>query len=427
MLSLLAFTLATTPAHACGGFFCSSGGATTTTTQTSSYGAVPVVQDAERILFRVNADGTLTTFVEVAFEQREDTPDFAWIIPIPDVIDVDQVTTADASMFNALELATAPAFSFTWQQQTTVPGYYGTFNEGMACSAMGCAASGESSYRDTAGFTTTETVAETASVEVLQDAVVGPFAIEVISATDALDFATWLDANGYDLPDGAVGPLEHYIDRGMSFLGVKLAPDVPTGPVDTLVFTCPAEAPAIPLILTSIASADALSVIAYVLADVPYVPSNWGLARDFAPETRPLGGGETDYLARAEAELSVFDGRGWVLEYAGPTESLAFDDLIVNATVKQYPRLVRYRGRIAPWQMTVDPEFAPFPGFPDYAREHTIDLGLWDGPTARRAPLRGAGRRAVRRRFRGQGAWLLFAPLALLGWARRRSGQAGRS
>lgn len=63
----------------------------------------------------MNGDGTLTTFVEVGFQQREDV-DFAWIIPIPDVIPVDEVETADAMLFNELELATAPMFDFQFIQ-----------------------------------------------------------------------------------------------------------------------------------------------------------------------------------------------------------------------------------------------------------------------------------------------------------------------
>ena len=48
-------------AAACGGFFCSGGG-------TTDYGSVPVEQNSERILFVVNGDETVTTFVEVGYQ-----------------------------------------------------------------------------------------------------------------------------------------------------------------------------------------------------------------------------------------------------------------------------------------------------------------------------------------------------------------------
>lgn len=421
MISLLP-PLFASAALACGGFFCSSGGSTTTTTtttQTGDYGIVPVVQDGERILFRVNEDQSITTFVEVGFQQRDDV-DFAWIIPTPEPIDVATVETASADLFNALELATAPTFAFQWSQQnvTTTRSPYGGFRTPVGCSAMGCS---EASYKASTGdsgfstFVTTSSVTEEASVAVLQDAVVGPFALEVITASDAAEFAIWLDANGYDLPEAAVAALEHYIDLGHAFLGVKLAPDVPSGPIETLVFTCPDDAPTIPLILTAIASADDLPITAYVLANQPYVPANWATTRDFSWETQPIGVGTTDYLARLQAETGVYDGQAFHLEFSGPTDALMIDDLIVNATVKQYPRLTRYRGEISPWEMTLDPWFAPFPGLQDRAREHDIWL------SQRPPSVPSSPRARLNRHFRGQGAWMVLAPLALLGWSRRRA------
>ena len=254
---------------------------------------------------------------------------------------------------------------------------------------------------------------------VLEEAVVGPFAIEVIQAKDGSEFADWLSANGYELPDGAVKPLQHYIDAEMSFLGVKLAPDVPEGPIDTLVFTCPAEAPTIPLILTSIASANDLDIIAYILADESYVPANWELTRDFADEVLPQGGGITDYPERLQAETGVYDGQAFTLEYAGETDALEFEDLIVNATIKQYPRLVRLRGQISPWEMDLDPVFEPFPQLQDYSRDHLIQLDTPPPGMARSA--RDPARDEVDAWFRrGDGAWLFLLPFALLAWAGRR-------
>lgn len=419
-MNLLAAWLLVSSSHACGGFFCSGGG-TTTTTQTGDYGIVPVVQDAERILFRINEDATLTTFVEVGYQQRADV-DFAWIIPIPDVIDVAQVTTTDAALFNALELATAPQFTFQWIYQNTNYGYgydygygYGDRGDGGGSRGCDCGKDGASDSSastvavPTAGGAVSTLVEEDeVGVVVVDEAVVGPFAIEVITAIDAAEFALWLDANGYDLPEGAVGPLEHYIASGSAFLGVKLAPDVPEGPVDTLVFTCPAPAPTIPLILTSIASADDLSITAWILGDAPYVPTNWTTTQDIAPQTLPDGAGGTDYLARVEAATGSAFGKAFVLEYAGPTETLAFDDLLVEATIRQYPRITRYRGHISPWEMTVDPVFGPFPGLPDYDNEHTVELPFAPGSTPA----------TTARRARGQ--WLLVLPLASLGLLLRR-------
>lgn len=408
------------PASACGGFFCSSGGYTTTTTITGDR-FVPVEQNAERILFRVNPDDTVTTFVEVGFEQLEDV-DFAWVIPIPEPIDPTSVATSGADLFNALELATAPRFTFHWTQTNYVPssgggggGGYFRRDDGEPAGGCGCGgAVGESSSGvyyggydapSTGGGYSETTVTEEVAVQVVAESVVGPFAIEVITATDAVEFAAWLDANGYDLPDDGVEPLQHYVDLGMAYLGVKLAPTFPEGPIDTLQFTYPATMPMIPIVLTAVASADDLPITAYILADDPYIPIGWSMTREVAPDTLPDGLGGTDYVERLGAEIDRYDGQAFTLEYAQPTSSVPeLGDPALDALVAERGYLVRWRGDISPSQMTLDPEFVPEVGLPAYDNVHDIDLDFAYGSTTTR-----------------HRAWLLLAlPIGALGWLRRR-------
>ena len=65
MLSLL--LLMTTPADACGGFFCDN--------------AQPVLQNAERIVFGIEDGGNVEMHVQIAYEGPSE--DFAWIVPTP--------------------------------------------------------------------------------------------------------------------------------------------------------------------------------------------------------------------------------------------------------------------------------------------------------------------------------------------------------
>jgi hypothetical protein len=82
-------------AGACGGFFCNN--------------LDPVVQTAERVLFRVEESGKITTIVEVQYQGPPSN--FAWVIPVPESIDLDTVTVAPAGIFDELEAATAPVFT----------------------------------------------------------------------------------------------------------------------------------------------------------------------------------------------------------------------------------------------------------------------------------------------------------------------------
>ena len=59
-------------ALACGGFFCSS---------------TPVDQQAERILFVDEGDDTWSAYVEIQYKGESDA--FAWIVPVPEVPELD--------------------------------------------------------------------------------------------------------------------------------------------------------------------------------------------------------------------------------------------------------------------------------------------------------------------------------------------------
>ena len=61
-------------ASACGGFFCTN---------------VPVDQDAERIIFTQNRDGTVSAYVQIEYTGA--APDFSWILPLPEAIPADGV------------------------------------------------------------------------------------------------------------------------------------------------------------------------------------------------------------------------------------------------------------------------------------------------------------------------------------------------
>ena len=76
------------PALACGGLFC----------QTQ-----PVEQNAERILFEVNPDGTVTAVVEITFTGT--ASDFSWVVPVPDTPSVDVVPQSTLAL---LDTATVP-------------------------------------------------------------------------------------------------------------------------------------------------------------------------------------------------------------------------------------------------------------------------------------------------------------------------------
>ena len=81
VVAIAVFLASTQPAWACGGFFC-------TTT--------PVDQNAERIIFTQNGDGTVSAYVQI--EYTGSAPDFSWILPLPEAIDVESVQVPEDAM-----------------------------------------------------------------------------------------------------------------------------------------------------------------------------------------------------------------------------------------------------------------------------------------------------------------------------------------
>lgn len=318
------------PAWACGGFFCDS--------------VEPVSQAQERILFREDEAGW-TAFVEVSFAGPP--IDFGWVLPLPVAIDpATDVQTAAPGLFDDLEGATAVQLVTS---DTAVLADMGYVSSG--CDA-GC---GDGVLGSTSP--------STAGVEVLGEAVVGPYALEVLTADDGANLVNWLQQAGYQFPYSAWPLVDRYVERGWAFLGIRLAPDVPAGPIDTLVVRCGQERPEIPLVITSIAAVPDMEITAYVLADERYVPDgDW-------PET-PVSFDEVlgldDYDRVLREALDVRGGRGWRTEFAGPDEhwtgSVAPDTLVA---LGRGGYLTRIRTFASPHEMTSDPFFVADPSAPD--------------------------------------------------------------
>ena len=82
-------------ALACGGFFCTNS---------------PVDQNAERIIFTQNRDGTISAYIQIQYTGSAEG--FSWILPLPEAIGVEDVEVPEDAMaaFLELEVATDPVF-----------------------------------------------------------------------------------------------------------------------------------------------------------------------------------------------------------------------------------------------------------------------------------------------------------------------------
>ena len=347
MLPLLVALVSTPTASACGGLFCDA--AT----------MEPVDQKAERILFQMNDDGTITTFVEISYVGRAEQ--FAWVLPIPHVIDEQSVATTNATFFDALENMTSPQFSF--------------FDSSVQATSAGC-----SSVLAVRGQGDTDFDVGTdadSDVDVVDEFSVGPFALQILRGDSGEALQTWLTDNGYDLPEAAEAPLQSYVDQDMAFMGVKLIPgEVDEGPIDTLAFTYSAGAPMIPLLLTGIAAVPDMPILTYIVADGPMElgGSYVNVDLDFNAVRPATGQFPTTYVPMVQSAVDDAGGLGFVLEWAGQSDSLRLgipdrEDLAADKWVG------RFRTYMDPEEMTEDPIWVRDPDGPvQIDRLRNIDI-----------------------------------------------------
>lgn len=340
--------LASTPAQACGGFFCSNS---------------PVDQNAERILFEVHPPPVgVTAVVEIAY--TGDPGDFSWIVPVPETPTLDVVPT---SALRLLDTATAPRII---NPPTTCEGGDDFFaGQPVADAEPEASPEGEP-----------EVVVEDLPV-------VGAFDPEVISSDDPDALVNWLNDNNYLITPAMEPFIAQYVADGFKFLGLKLTPDAGVSDIAPIKFSCPnGEMPLVPIRLTGVSAEPEMGVLVFVAGEQRYAPQNF---RNLIVDTdmiqvnpRTLN---NNYYPLVSWLLDNEGGKAFVTEYAAPSsemrdrvqstflnvpdleESQAYLDDVFDT----FPYVTRMYTRMSGWEMTDDPTFGPAPGG-DVDRVHDL-------------------------------------------------------
>jgi hypothetical protein len=271
--------LSAAASSACGGFFCSF---------------APMNQVSERILFVDHGD-SVTTHVQIAYTGT--AADFAWILPVPSR---PSLAISHNELFRQLGSATRPEFLLEWGEGVDDCGLL--FPQFRFEDALETADGG---------------------VTVVAEERVGPYETVVLTADDAEAVIDWLVDNGYQL--GTLGPqlLAPYIDGGMHFLALRLAPDRELGDLQPIAMTYAADTPMIPIQLTAIATEPDLGVTAWILGAHRAVPVNYQHVQINEALVDWFNGGINydDVVTAAVDEAE--DGLAFVTDYAGPSSIMS--------------------------------------------------------------------------------------------------------
>lgn len=330
--SIVMALLSGSSAWACGGLFCQN---------------VPVDQQAERIIFAVNDDGTISAYVQINYTGS--APDFSWVVPVPSV---PQVDVAEIATFDELSALTAPIF---------VP----PLMPDCAMALVPMATMAEDGAVQESG------------VDVLASGTAGPYAYDVITSPDPQAMVLWLRENNYRVTTEMEPLIAVYNEAGMVFLAMKLQPESGVQDIQPVVMTYESTKPMIPLRLTAVAANPNMTVLTWIFADAQAVPQNWARPTIDDEDIRGsfFSADGTNYLQLLDATVDLYEGRAFVTEYAMPSRDLRElrpNDPLLQLLVEKYPYVTRVIGRISPEEMTIDPIFDFDANLPDVSNVHDL-------------------------------------------------------
>lgn len=346
-------------ARACGGFFCSTG---------------PVDQQQESILFEI---GEETTSVVVQVGYNGDPGDFSWVIPVPEVPDIDVVPPLVLDILGQQarpQILPAPlSYDGCDENNSFFP------SSGVGCSDYTAPAP----PTPEAAFERIDDDGENEGVEVVELERVGPYAdIVVVSSEDPQELIDWLNDNGYVITPAMEPLVGEYVAEGWRFLALKLAPEAGVQDIAPFKFTCPSENPTIPLRLTAVAAEPGMRILVHVVGEQRYAPMNY---RSISLEERHLRtdlyGFRDNYDAVVSWQVAEEGGRGFVTERAGPSDELrqriaaitpsndteAAAQSYLTDLLERHPYLTRMDTRMRALDMDDDPVFLPMASGSDVA------------------------------------------------------------
>ena len=303
------------PAGACGGFFCVN---------------TPVDQNAERIIFTQNGDGTVSAYVQI--EYTGSAPDFSWILPLPEAIDAEAVEVPEDAMaaFRELESATNPNI--------------------IPPPMPRCRARVEV-IREVQ-------VERMVTVTVFASGEVGPYGFDVVGSEDPDALITWLRENSYRVTEPMEPLIDLYVEEQFVFLAMKLRPDQGAQDVEPVKVTYPSTAPMIPLRLTAVAANPNMAVLVWIYADRQATPVNYAKMEIANEELRFDDFGGHNYRQLMSARADEYGGQAFITEYAAPSRELRVNHPLLRELGQRFPYVTRLNTVISPHEMTVDPVFA---------------------------------------------------------------------
>ena len=264
--------------------------------------------------------GTRTTLT-LANDVEASVKDFAIVIPVPEVLDEDDVRVVDASFIDQIQRYAGPRLVTYECADFAYLDEWGRGSSGCG----GCNADDAFYALDSA-----ETDADPPSVTVEAEFAVGEYDIVILSSEDSADLLTWLNNEGYGVSEAAESMLGEYIAADSKFMAAKVRlDDVPVADgivgrpyLTPLQISYDSDTFSLPIRLGTVNSPGTQDLIVYALTDVnegEVSISNYPqaeLATDCMFDEARHGDMDDFIGDQIDAAVDANDGAAWVRTYS---------------------------------------------------------------------------------------------------------------
>jgi hypothetical protein len=168
-----------------------------------SSGEAKLFNQASQVIIARDSS-TNTTTITMVSDYQGNVSNFALVVPVPTVLQKDQVRTIDPKIVQRLDAYSAPRL--VEYQDEDPCGFNPDLAVSLDTSDMGGYIGGSAQ----------------GSVQIEAQYSVGEYEIVVLSATESGVLETWLLQNGYNIPKNARSALKPYIEKGMKFFVAKV-------------------------------------------------------------------------------------------------------------------------------------------------------------------------------------------------------------
>jgi hypothetical protein len=264
-------------AHACGGCF-------------SPPSERTVVTD-HRMAFSISKQQTvLWDQIRYAGDPKE----FSWVLPVRPGAEVE---VSNDEFFSALDASTQPVIRAPFQ----------SFANG-GCALTGCASDESASAMSAGGED---------QVQIIKQAVVGPYETVTLRATDPDALTKWLDVHGFELPPAIQPTIDAYVSEGFDFIALRLRPVCNERSMRPVRIVSPGADASLPLRMIAAGVGARVGITLYVISEGRYHPQNFPDATlDFSNLTWDRIRGRSNYEELSQAAMGQNAGRSWLTEYA---------------------------------------------------------------------------------------------------------------